>query len=263
MPVVTRRELLEGRALRPPDPSVERRCSDSSTGSARHLHHRPREVPRRARGSPRVRAGPHGGYRAVHRHEEAARAQEHATRIGMPYVNHRWLGGMPTNFTTISKRLLRLRELDERIAPAPRLPPGRRRRPARAQAHAQPRRHPGPRASARRRLRDRHEEGASRRQRGPEGIPVIAIIDTNCDPDEVDYAILGNDDAIRAVSLPACGRRARGGLRHGQGRGRRARHRTRGRARARRTALDGRTARVEEHETPSRRTPPRSLPSTV
>ena len=39
--------------------------------------------------------------------------QEHATRIGMPYVNHRWLGGMPTNFTTISKRLLRLRELHE------------------------------------------------------------------------------------------------------------------------------------------------------
>ncbi len=59
------------------------------------------------------------------------------------------------------------------------------------------------------------------------GIPVIAIVDTNCDPDEVDYVIPGNDDAIRAVTLVTRvdRRRARRGLRHGQGRGGREGHR--------------------------------------
>jgi small subunit ribosomal protein S2 len=48
----------------------------------------------------------------------------------------------------------------------------------------------------------RHQEGAPRRRRGPQaGLPVIAILDTNCDPDEVDYKIPGNDDAIRSVTL--------------------------------------------------------------
>ena len=98
--------------------------------------------------------------------------QEQADRVGMPYVNHRWLGGMLTNFTTVSKRLLRLRELREMDRT------GRARLPAEEgsdppaprarQAPAQPRRHPGPGATSRRGLRDRHEEGAHRRQRGPQ-----------------------------------------------------------------------------------------------
>ncbi len=132
--------------------------------------------------------------------------QEQAERCGMPYVNHRWLGGMLTNFTTISKRLLRLRELREMERSG-------------AMAFL-------PKKEA---IRLRHEceklernlSGIQDLERLPDavfvvdtkkeeiavdearklGIPVIAIVDTNCDPDEVDYVIPGNDDAIRAVTL--------------------------------------------------------------
>ena len=90
------------------------------------------------------------------------------------------------------------------------------------------------------------------------GIPVIAIVDTNCDPDEVDFVIPGNDDAIRAVNLVTrvvADALARG-LRHGQGRGRRAgrdrRRRRRPRSRRRRPPPSTRR--------PRRRSPPRSRP---
>ena len=132
---------------------------------------------------------------------------EQATRVGMPYVNHRWLGGMLTNFQTISKRLTRLKELEELdfddvagsgctkkellilkrekiklertlggIRTWPRSP-----RPCGSST---------PRRSTSRSTR-----------RASSGCPVIAILDTNCDPDEVDYKIPGNDDAIRSVTL--------------------------------------------------------------
>jgi small subunit ribosomal protein S2 len=134
--------------------------------------------------------------------------EEHATRVGMPYVNHRWLGGMLTNFSTISRRLVRLRELREMEATG-------------AMEHL-------PKKEV---IRLRHEReklqrnlgGIQTLERVPDAvfvidtkkeqiavtearkldIPVIAIVDTNCDPDEVDYVIPGNDDAIRAVSLVA------------------------------------------------------------
>ena len=97
-------------------------------------------------------------------------SQEHGGRVGMPYVNNRWLGGMLTNFTTMSKRLLRLRELREmeRTGALDHLPKKEaiRLRHEREKLRAQPRRHPGPRAPARRRVRHRHEEGAHRRHRG-------------------------------------------------------------------------------------------------
>jgi small subunit ribosomal protein S2 len=131
---------------------------------------------------------------------------EQAHRVGMPYVNTRWLGGMLTNFQTISRRLARLRELREmeRSGAFEFLP-------------------------KKEVLRLRHEKEKLERNLGgiqdlerlPDaifvidtkkehiavtearklGLPVIAIVDTNCDPDEVDYIIPGNDDAIRAVSL--------------------------------------------------------------
>jgi small subunit ribosomal protein S2 len=131
---------------------------------------------------------------------------EHATRCGMPYVNTRWLGGMLTNFRTIAGRLLRLRELREmeRGGAFEYLP-------------------------KKEVLRLRHEKEKLERNLGgiqdlerlPDavfvidtkkehiavtearklGIPVVAIVDTNCDPDEVDYVIPGNDDAIRSVEL--------------------------------------------------------------
>lgn len=131
---------------------------------------------------------------------------EHASRVGMPFVNNRWLGGMLTNFTTISKRLGRMRELREmeRTGAMDYLPKKE--------------------AIRLRRERDKLERnlgGIQDLDRVPDavyvvdtkkehiavtearklGVPVIAIVDTNCDPDEVDFAIPGNDDAIRAVTL--------------------------------------------------------------
>ncbi len=132
--------------------------------------------------------------------------QEHATRVGMPYVNHRWLGGMLTNFTTISKRLLRLRELHEmeRTGAMDYLP----KKEAIRLRHERDKllRNLGGIQDLERLpdaifVIDTKKEHIAVSEARKLGIPVIAIIDTNCDPDEVDYAIPGNDDAIRAVSL--------------------------------------------------------------
>ena len=131
---------------------------------------------------------------------------EQAKRVGMPYVNHRWLGGLLTNWRTISDRIERLHELrrlkkegqlellpaKERIAHAGRAREARG-EPRRRRRHAPP---------AGRHLHRRPAQGAARRARGaPAGLPVIALVDTNCDPDEADYVIPGNDDAIRSCSL--------------------------------------------------------------
>ena len=132
--------------------------------------------------------------------------QDHATRIGMPYVNHRWLGGMLTNFTTISKRLLRLRELHEmeRTGALDYLP----KKEAIRLRHERDKltRNLGGIQDLERLpdavfVIDTKKEHIAVNEARKLGIPVIAIVDTNCDPDEVDYAIPGNDDAIRAVSL--------------------------------------------------------------
>jgi len=134
--------------------------------------------------------------------------QDHATRIGMPYVNHRWLGGMLTNFTTISKRLLRLRELHEmeRTGALDYLP----KKEAIRLRHERDKltRNLGGIQDLERLpdavfVIDTKKEHIAVNEARKLGIPVIAIVDTNCDPDEVDYAIPGNDDAIRAVSLVA------------------------------------------------------------
>jgi len=131
---------------------------------------------------------------------------EHATRVGMPYVNHRWLGGMLTNFTTISKRLLRLRELREmeRSGAMDYLP----KKEAIRLRHEREKleRNLGGIQDLERLpdavfVIDTKKEHIAVNEARKLGIPVIAIVDTNCDPDEVDYAIPGNDDAIRAVSL--------------------------------------------------------------
>jgi small subunit ribosomal protein S2 len=132
--------------------------------------------------------------------------REHATRVGMPYVNHRWLGGMLTNFSTISKRLLRLRELHEmeRTGAIDYLP----KKEAIRLRHERDKltRNLGGIQDLERLpdavfVIDTKKEHIAVNEARKLGIPVIAIVDTNCDPDEVDYAIPGNDDAIRAVSL--------------------------------------------------------------
>jgi small subunit ribosomal protein S2 len=130
---------------------------------------------------------------------------EQATRVNMPYVNQRWLGGMLTNFSTVYKRLQRLKEL-ESIEQTGGL-------------HVTTKKEALHRAREKDKL-ERSLGGIRDMQKLPSavwvvdtkkehiaiaearklGIPVIAILDTNCDPDEVDYPIPGNDDAIRAVS---------------------------------------------------------------
>ncbi|MCA5893242.1 30S ribosomal protein S2 [Isoptericola sp. NEAU-Y5] len=132
---------------------------------------------------------------------------EQAARVGMPYVNHRWLGGMLTNFTTVHKRLQRLKELEEidfdDVAASgltkKELLVLRREKDKLARTLG------GIRDMAKTPsavwIVDTNKEHLAVDEARKLGIPVVAILDTNCDPDLVDYAIPGNDDAIRSVTL--------------------------------------------------------------
>src|SRR6476620_2195873 len=128
-----------------------------------------------------------------------------ATRVGMPYVNQRWLGGMLTNFTTVHKRLLRLKELEamEQTGGFE----GRTKKEILMLTREMTkldRTLGGIRDTAKvpsaAWVVDTIKEHLAIAEARKLNIPVIAILDTNCDPDEVDYPIPGNDDAIRAVS---------------------------------------------------------------
>ncbi len=132
---------------------------------------------------------------------------DQATRVGMPYVNHRWLGGMLTNFNTISKRLTRLKELEEinadEVARSGRtkkelLILGRERIKLERTLGGIRNMARVPSAVW---IVDTKKEHLAVDEARKLGLPVIAILDTNCDPDEVDYKIPGNDDAIRSVTL--------------------------------------------------------------
>jgi small subunit ribosomal protein S2 len=132
---------------------------------------------------------------------------EQARRVGMPFVNQRWLGGMLTNFSTVFKRLQRLKELEEidfeDVAASgmtkKELLQLRRERDKLERSLG------GIRDMARVPsaiwVVDTKKEHIAVSEARKLGIPVIAILDTNCDPDEVTYPIPGNDDAIRSVSL--------------------------------------------------------------
>lgn len=132
---------------------------------------------------------------------------EQALRVGMPYVNHRWLGGMLTNFQTVSKRLSRLKELEqidfEDVASSgftkKELLMQRRERDKLQRTLG------GIRDMAKVPsavwVVDTVKEHLAVAEARKLNIPVIAILDTNSDPEEVDYGIAGNDDAIRAVGL--------------------------------------------------------------
>ncbi len=132
---------------------------------------------------------------------------EQATRVGMPYVNHRWLGGMLTNFQTISKRLTRLKELEEinfdDVAGS-----GRTKKELLMMKREKDKLEKtlgGIRSMSKVPsavwIVDTKKEHLAVDEARKLGLPVIAILDTNCDPDEVDYKIPGNDDAIRSVTL--------------------------------------------------------------
>ncbi|MBM6545938.1 30S ribosomal protein S2 [Janibacter sp. YIM B02568] len=132
---------------------------------------------------------------------------EQATRVGMPYVNHRWLGGMLTNFQTISKRLTRLKELEEldfdTVAGS-----GYTKKELLLLQREKDKLEKtlgGIRSMSKVPsavwIVDTKKEHLAVDEARKLGLPVIAILDTNCDPDEVDYKIPGNDDAIRSVTL--------------------------------------------------------------
>ena len=132
---------------------------------------------------------------------------EQATRVGMPYVNQRWLGGMLTNFGTISKRIGKMKELEglnfDDVAASgltkKELLQQKRKKEKLAKTLGGIRDMSKlPQAIW---VVDTKKEHLAIDEARKLRIPIIGILDTNCDPDEVDYAIPGNDDAIRSVAL--------------------------------------------------------------
>lgn len=129
-----------------------------------------------------------------------------AKSVGMPYVNQRWLGGMLTNFQTISKRLARIRELEamEDVGAFELLPKKEVLR-MRKEKDSLLRNLGGIREMTKIPAAiwviDTKKEHIAVREARKAGIKVIAIVDSNCDPEEVDFPIPGNDDAIRSCAL--------------------------------------------------------------
>ena len=134
--------------------------------------------------------------------------EQEAKRCGMYYVNNRWLGGMMTNFRTIKTRIARLNAIDKMEAEG--------------QFELLPKKEVAKLALEREKLEanlggiremknlpgalfivDPRKERIAVQEARALNIPIVAIVDTNCDPDEIDYVIPGNDDAIRAVKLIA------------------------------------------------------------
>ena len=214
MSVVTRRELLEagvhfGHQTRRWNPKMRRYIFGERSGiyiidleksllGVERAHAFLRDIGRR-----------HGTVLFVGTKKQAQEVvAEQAKRVGMPFVNTRWLGGMLTNFQTIHDRLRRLKELREmdRGGVMEFLPKKEALRLRHQQAKL-----------------ERNLSGIIDMERLPDAlfvidtkkehiavtearrlhIPIIAIVDTNCDPDEVDYVIPGNDDAIRSCTLVA------------------------------------------------------------
>ncbi len=132
--------------------------------------------------------------------------RDHARRVGMPYVNNRWLGGLLTNWRTISDRIQRLHELRSlKTESQLDLLPAKERISMEAELEkleanlggvADMRRQPDAVF-----IVDLRKEQLAVREAQRLGLPVIALVDTNCDPDEADYVIPGNDDAIRSCAL--------------------------------------------------------------
>ncbi len=134
--------------------------------------------------------------------------EEQAKRVGMPYVNHRWLGGLLTNWRTISERIERLHELRrlKEEGQLELLPPKERitlegeleKLNANLGGVADMRRQPDAVF-----IIDLRKEQLAVREAQRLGVPVVGLVDTNCDPDEATYIVPGNDDAIRSCSLIA------------------------------------------------------------
>jgi small subunit ribosomal protein S2 len=131
---------------------------------------------------------------------------EEATRAGMPYINNRWLGGLLTNWVTVQKSVKRLQELDEMATDGRyelltkkeviRLERERKHLQANLAGIKNMKRLPDALF-----IVDSNNEAIAVKEARKLGIPVVAVVDTNCDPTVVDYVIPGNDDALRAIRL--------------------------------------------------------------
>ena len=131
---------------------------------------------------------------------------EEATRAGMPYINQRWLGGLLTNWVTVQKSVKRLQELDEMATDGRyelltkkeviKLERERKHLQANLAGIKTMKRLPDALF-----IVDSNNETIAVKEARKLGIPVVAVVDTNCDPTVVDYVIPGNDDALRAIRL--------------------------------------------------------------
>ncbi|MGP8226655.1 MAG: 30S ribosomal protein S2 [Terracidiphilus sp.] len=131
---------------------------------------------------------------------------EEATRAGMPYINQRWLGGLLTNWVTVQKSVKRLQEIDEMATDGRydlltkkeviRLERERKHLQANLAGIKTMKRLPDALF-----IVDSNNEAIAVKEARKLGIPVVAVVDTNCDPTVVDFVIPGNDDALRAIRL--------------------------------------------------------------
>jgi small subunit ribosomal protein S2 len=212
MPVVTMRELLEagvhfGHQTRRWNPKMKRFIFTERGGIYIIDLQQTLELLEEAHDFARNVAERNGTILFVGTKKQAQDAvEEQAKRVGMPYVNHRWLGGLLTNWRTIADRIERLHEL-RRLREESQLellPPKERiemlseleKLEANLGGVAEMRRQPDAIF-----ILDLRKEQLAVREARRLNIPVIALVDTNCDPDEADFVIPGNDDAIRSCSL--------------------------------------------------------------
>ena len=212
MSVVTMRELLEagvhfGHQTRRWNPKMRRFIFTERGGIYIIDLQQTQELLEEAHNFARNVAERNGSVLFVGTKKQAQNAVEnHAKRVDMPYVNHRWLGGLLTNWRTIHARIDRLHELrrlkDEGQLDL--LPPKERiellgqleKLDANLGGVADMKRHPDAVF-----VLDLRKEQLAVNEARRLNIPVIALVDTNCDPDEADFVIPGNDDAIRSCEL--------------------------------------------------------------
>src|SRR5437868_532938 len=212
MPVVSMKELLEagvhfGHQTRRWNPKMKRFIFTERGGIYIIDLQQTQELLEEAHSFARAIAERGGSILFVGTKKQAQDAvRDEAKRVGMPFVNHRWLGGLLTNWRTISDRIQRLHELralkqesqlgllpaKERISMEAEL----EKLEANLGGVADMRRQPEAVF-----IVDLRKEQLAVREARRLGLPVIALVDTNCDPDEAQYLIPGNDDAIRSCSL--------------------------------------------------------------
>lgn len=132
--------------------------------------------------------------------------QSEAERCGMPYVNNRWLGGMLTNFTTIKKSISKLKKIEKMSSDGTFSSLTKKEVSLYSKEKAKLEKNLGGIKNMTELpgiifIIDTRKEGLAIAEAKKLGIPVVAVVDTNCDPTDITYPIPGNDDAIRAISL--------------------------------------------------------------